>query len=169
MPTCSPRREEAVILDLSDFDAPAGTPLADALDLNDIILEIDNKSMTNRPDLWGHYGIARELAALYHLPMKTFPHFDRNVENTAGFRVTVEDAERCPRMIRHARSRALSVKPAPYWMQSRIWKRGYAAHQRAGGHHQLRDAGHGPALPRLSTPTTSPVTSSCAAPAKARS
>ena len=59
-----PTKEEAHILDLSDFDAPAGTPLADALDLNDIILEIDNKSMTNRPDLWGHYGIARELAAL---------------------------------------------------------------------------------------------------------
>ena len=81
-----PVEGEAVILDLSDFDAPAGTPLADALDLNDIILEIDNKSMTNRPDLWGHYGIARELAALYHLPMAEFPHFDRNVENTAGFR-----------------------------------------------------------------------------------
>ena len=60
-----PADGEAVILDLSDFDAPAGTPLADALELNDIILEIDNKSMTNRPDLWGHYGIARELAALY--------------------------------------------------------------------------------------------------------
>ena len=42
---------------------PAGTPLADALDMNDMILEIDNKSMTNRPDLWGHYGIAREIAA----------------------------------------------------------------------------------------------------------
>lgn len=63
-----PTKEEAHILDLSDFDAPAGTPLADALDLNDIILEIDNKSMTNRPDLWGHYGIAREIAALYDLP-----------------------------------------------------------------------------------------------------
>ena len=60
-----PTTEEAHILDLSAFDAPAGTPIADALDLNDIILEIDNKSMTNRPDLWGHYGIARELAALY--------------------------------------------------------------------------------------------------------
>ena len=118
-----PAEGEAVILDLSDFDAPAGTPLADALDLNDIILEIDNKSMTNRPDLWGHYGIARELAALYHLPMKTFPHFDRNVENTAGFHVTVEDTERCPRYL-SAQIEGLSVKPAPYQMQSRIWRVG---------------------------------------------
>ena len=118
-----PTKEEAHILDLSDFDAPAGTPLADALDLNDIILEIDNKSMTNRPDLWGHYGIAREIAALYDLPMKEFPHFDRNVENTSGFHVTVEDTERCPRYL-SAQIEGLSVKPAPYEMQSRIWRVG---------------------------------------------
>ena len=118
-----PTKEEAHILDLSDFDAPAGTPLADALDLNDIILEIDNKSMTNRPDLWGHYGIAREIAALYDLPMKESPHFDRNVENTSGFHVTVEDAERCPRMT-GTQIENVCVKPAPYWMQVRIWKTG---------------------------------------------
>ena len=118
-----PTKEEAHILDLSDFDAPAGTPLADALDLNDIILEIDNKSMTNRPDLWGHYGIAREIAALYDLPMKEFPHFDRNVGNTSGFHVTVEDAERCPRMT-GTQIENVCVKPAPYWMQVRIWKTG---------------------------------------------
>ena len=118
-----PTKEEAHILDLSDFDAPVGTPLADALDLNDIILEIDNKSMTNRPDLWGHYGIAREIAALYDLPMTQFPHFDRNVENTAGFHVTVEDAERCPRYL-SAQIEGLNVKPAPYQMQNRIWKVG---------------------------------------------
>ena len=118
-----PTKEEAHILDLSDFDAPAGTPLADALDLNDIILEIDNKSMTSRPDLWGHYGIAREIAALYDLPMTQFPHFDRNVENTSGFHVTVEDAERCPRMT-GTQIENVCVKPAPYWMQVRIWKTG---------------------------------------------
>ena len=97
--------------------------MADALDLNDIILEIDNKSMTNRPDLWGHYGIAREIAALYDLPMTQFPHFDRNVENTSGFHVTVEDAERCPRMT-GTQIENVCVKPAPYWMQVRIWKTG---------------------------------------------
>ena len=49
--------------------------LCNALDMNDVLLEIDNKSMTNRPDLWGHYGIAREIAALYNLPLarSSFP------------------------------------------------------------------------------------------------
>ena len=55
--------------------------------------------------------------------MKTFPHFDRNVENTAGFRVTVEDTERCPRYL-SAQIEGLSVKAAPYQMQSRIWRVG---------------------------------------------
>ncbi len=118
-----PSEEEAVILDLSSFDAPAGTPLAQALDMDDIILEIDNKSMTNRPDLWGHYGIAREIAALYDLPLNELPHFDRDVENTSGFQVTVEDNERCPRMS-CTQIEGVYVKPAPYWMQSRIWKTG---------------------------------------------
>ena len=30
----------------------------------DSIIEIDNKSLTNRPDLWGHLGMAREVAAI---------------------------------------------------------------------------------------------------------
>ena len=65
-----PASQEGEIMDLSDFAVPAGTPLADALDMNDVLLEIDNKSMTNRPDLWGHYGIAREISALYDLPLR---------------------------------------------------------------------------------------------------
>ena len=66
-----PSSQEAEILDLSAFDVPAGTPIAKALGLDDVLLEIDNKSMTNRPDLWGHYGIARERAALYKLHLRS--------------------------------------------------------------------------------------------------
>ena len=121
-PPLFPTTEEAHILDLSAFDAPAGTPIADALDLHDIILEIDNKSMTNRPDLWGHYGIARELAALYDLPLKQLPPFTCDA-GSDGLTVTVEDTERCPRYI-GAAVEGLSVKPAPFRMQSRIWRVG---------------------------------------------
>ena len=117
-----PTKEEAHILDLSDFDAPAGTPLADALELNDIILEIDNKSMTNRPDLWGHYGIARELAALYGLPLKPIAPYQSDV-GQGSLTVTVEDTERCPRYVA-ASIENLYVKPSTYQMQSRIWKVG---------------------------------------------
>ena len=51
------------ILELPD-DYIVGKDIKEYLPLEDIIVEIDNKSLTNRPDLWGHYGIAREIAAI---------------------------------------------------------------------------------------------------------
>ncbi len=51
------------IIELPD-NAVVGTNIKDYLPIEDIIVEIDNKSLTNRPDLWGHYGIAREIAAI---------------------------------------------------------------------------------------------------------
>lgn len=47
-----------------DTDAPAGTPLAEALNLNDTIFDIDNHAITHRPDLFSHRGFAREISAL---------------------------------------------------------------------------------------------------------
>ena len=51
------------IMDL-DADLKNGTDLKDVFAIDDIVFEVDNKSLTNRPDLWGHYGIAREFAAI---------------------------------------------------------------------------------------------------------
>ena len=45
-------------------DTPVGTDICDLYAIKDTVFEVDNKSLTNRPDLWGHYGIAREFAAL---------------------------------------------------------------------------------------------------------
>ena len=47
-----------------------GTDLKEIFDIDDVVFEVDNKSLTNRPDLWGHYGIAREFAALTKKPLK---------------------------------------------------------------------------------------------------
>ena len=49
-------------------DLPAGvrlgTDIKEIFGIDDIIFEVDNKSLTNRPDLWSHYGIAREFATI---------------------------------------------------------------------------------------------------------
>ena len=45
-------------------DIPLGTDIKSVYDIDDIIFEVDNKSLTNRPDLWSHYGIAREFATI---------------------------------------------------------------------------------------------------------
>ncbi len=116
-----PANDDHEIMDVSFLDVAAGTPIAKALDLDDMILEIDNKSMTNRPDLWGHYGIARELAALYDLPLVEFEKY--TPDTTEEYDVRIVDSERCPRYI-GARVEGLSVKPSPFEMQSRIWRVG---------------------------------------------
>jgi phenylalanyl-tRNA synthetase beta chain len=45
----------------------------------DIILEIDNKSITHRPDMWGHRGFAREIAMLMDLPFKDQSEFLKDI------------------------------------------------------------------------------------------
>ncbi|MBR1731789.1 MAG: phenylalanine--tRNA ligase subunit beta [Ruminococcus sp.] len=63
------------IMEITD-DVALGTDLKDIYEIDDIVFEVDNKSLTNRPDLWGHYGIAREFAALAGRPLKSAPMDD---------------------------------------------------------------------------------------------
>ena len=112
-----PAKEEAEIVDLVGYAAKPGQPISALVGRNDIIIEIDNKSITNRPDLWGHYGIARELAAIYDLPLKQLPAFDEQLPQ--GIEVMVEDETRC------ARYAALNIenvahRPSPIWMRERL-------------------------------------------------
>lgn len=53
-----------------DSSLANGTDIKTIYPIDDVIFEVDNKSLTNRPDLWGHYGIAREFAALTGQPLK---------------------------------------------------------------------------------------------------
>ena len=57
-------------------DVPLGTDIKSIYEIDDIVFEVDNKSLTNRPDLWGHYGIAREIATLAGRELKPLPKAD---------------------------------------------------------------------------------------------
>ena len=116
-----PASDDHEIMDVTSFDIAAGTPLSEALELDDIILEIDNKSMTNRPDLWGHYGIAREIAALYDLPLVEIEKYTPDA--VEEYDVRILDSDRCPRYI-GTRIEGLGVKPSPFKMQSLLWRVG---------------------------------------------
>ncbi len=72
-----------------DVDAPNGTDIKDIYPIDDIIFEVDNKSLTNRPDLWGHYGIAREFAALTDRELKPLPLSDLAYDGDEKIKVTV--------------------------------------------------------------------------------
>ena len=68
-----------------------GTPLCDIYPINDVVFEIDNKSLTNRPDLWGHYGIAREFAAIFGRELKPMQVEDlTNYNNLKQLNIKVE-------------------------------------------------------------------------------
>ncbi len=60
------------IIDITE-DFPNGTDIKDVYPIDDIVFEVDNKSLTNRPDLWSHYGFAREFAALSGRELKPLP------------------------------------------------------------------------------------------------
>lgn len=77
-------------------DAPVGMDIKKYLPIEDIIVEIDNKSLTNRPDLWGHFGIAREIAAITKhelLPLD----LEEVTNNKEDLQVSIKDPELCLR------------------------------------------------------------------------
>ena len=85
----------------------------------DSIIEIDNKSLTNRPDLWGHLGMAREVAAIAGLNVVD-PVDDLPVPATKGdLSITIEDPNLCARFSGQ-RVENVRVAPSPLWMQVRL-------------------------------------------------
>nr|WP_314632612.1 phenylalanine--tRNA ligase subunit beta [uncultured Mogibacterium sp.] len=113
-----PTDDPTVIVDLGDIDAIPGQNIADVIGMNDTVLEIDNKSLTNRPDLWGHYGIARELAAIYKLPLKPLDEFVVP-EGLKDYDVEIDCTEKCYRYA-CLEIRNLSIIESPLWMKTAI-------------------------------------------------
>lgn len=67
--------DDTGIMDI-DFPVTLGADIKSVFPIDDIVFEIDNKSLTNRPDLWGHYGIAREFSAMFNRPLKNLDLVD---------------------------------------------------------------------------------------------
>lgn len=79
-------------------DYPLGTDIKDFMDIEDIIFEVDNKSLTNRPDLWGHYGIAREIAVLTKRELKPLDKVDISVYNNLDpLDISIKDKDKAYR------------------------------------------------------------------------
>lgn len=85
------------IMDLSSTKPKPGTPLSEIFQRNDVILEFDNKSLTHRPDLWGHYGIAREIAAITGAKLKPYKTNVKIPTSGKQIKVTVKNSELCQR------------------------------------------------------------------------
>ncbi len=97
---------------------PVGVPLPEAAPVEDVIFEVDNKAITHRPDLWGHWGIAREVAAMTGRTLKpldeSFPQ-----GTVEALRVIVDDPADCPRYLAMGYA-GVRVVPSPFQIARRL-------------------------------------------------
>lgn len=117
-----PPKTEAEIVDLSNIECTVGENISDVIYMNDTVLEIDNKSLTNRPDLWGHYGIARELSAIYNTELIPLEKVSID-EKLPKYNVEIEDTTKCQRYVA-VEIENVYEKSSPIWMQSSLIKAG---------------------------------------------
>ncbi len=92
------------------------------VDIDDYIIEVDNKSLTHRPDLWCHRGFAREIAAILGVHLKPLENFlsASSVKNitastvkaseSGSFSLTLHDSKICQR---YAGLLVTGIGPAP--------------------------------------------------------
>ncbi|MEO8595487.1 MAG: phenylalanine--tRNA ligase subunit beta [Candidatus Solibacter sp.] len=85
----------------------------------DFVIEIDNKSITHRPDLWGHHGMAREVAAILNFPLTDPAKLELLPEGPAAIQVSIDDLELCPRYSALVFEN-VTVQPSPLWLQNRL-------------------------------------------------
>lgn len=112
---------EACILDI--FNTKPGTPISRTLELDDVVFDVDNKTLTNRPDLWGHVGVALEISAISGKKFRYKPKKYGGKKGNKIFSVEIKDKNAC-RLYSGVLISGLKVKPSPYWMQKRLFSVG---------------------------------------------
>ena len=108
------------VLELTDECKP-GDNVADLLKLRDTVIEIDNKSLTHRPDLWGHYGFAREIAALTGRPLRQLQMspLEELTSKDVAVPVAIDDTEKCFRYCALGID-GIDTRQSPGWLQTRL-------------------------------------------------
>ena len=112
------------IMDLGD-DTKVGIDLKKLLPIEDILIEVDNKSLTNRPDMWGHYGIAREIAAITGRQLGEYTVDTTDYSKLPALNVKVE-SKSCNRYSA-LRVENISKNVSPLTMQIRLYYCGMRA------------------------------------------
>nr|WP_217446425.1 phenylalanine--tRNA ligase subunit beta [Myxococcus sp. CA040A] len=100
-------------------DLKPGTPIAEALGLDDVVLEVN--VTPNRPDALSHLGVAREVSVVTGAALKVpQPKLtESGTPASQSVKVRVEDSVRCPRYGARVVEN-VTIKPSPQWMQDRL-------------------------------------------------
>jgi len=107
-------RDHSGILEL---DLQVGAPIPGCTP--DSIIEIDNKSITHRPDLWGHLGMAREVAAILGHRLRDPVRLELLPPSAAPVRIQIENLNLCARYSALLLAN-VTVQPSPLWLQYRL-------------------------------------------------
>lgn len=107
-------RDSAGILEL---DGVPGAPIPGCSP--DFVIEVDNKSLTHRPDLWGHHGMAREAAAITARELAEPVDLNLLPRAAGAWHVEIRDWERCPRYSALVFDN-VTVGPSPLWLQAKL-------------------------------------------------
>ncbi len=112
-------KKEAEGILILPSDAPVGESFASYWGLDDAVIEIN--VTPNRADCLSHYGLAREIAALFELKLKEIkPKFKTQKKFTKStIKVELRDEAQCPRYSGRA-IRGVKVGPSPKWLQQRL-------------------------------------------------
>lgn len=108
-----------------DASLAVGTPLISVVALDDVLFEIDNKSLTHRPDLWGHRGIAREVSAILGRPLLPL-NLDVTYTSDRPLSLSVEAPTACPRYSAVTLT-GVSIAPSPLWLRALLHRVGTRA------------------------------------------
>jgi phenylalanyl-tRNA synthetase beta chain len=92
---------------------------SEALLATDTVIEVDNKSLTHRPDLWGHHGMAREVAAITHRMLRDPAKLELLPRSKPQVSIAIEDFALCPRYSALVFEN-VTVQPSPLWLQYRL-------------------------------------------------
>lgn len=91
---------------------------------------IDAEVSSNRPDSLSHYGIAREISAVYKLPLKPAPQPKLAESSSAkasdAVRVEIQSPELCGRFTARV-IRGVKIQPSPAWLRERLEASGVAS------------------------------------------
>jgi phenylalanyl-tRNA synthetase beta chain len=100
-------------------DVKPGTPIAEALGLEDVLFEVN--VTPNRPDALSHLGIAREVAALLGAPLKRPGAAPAEAGPPAAelVKVRIEAPEKCPRYAARV-IEGVTIGPSPAWLARRL-------------------------------------------------
>ncbi|MFA5188502.1 MAG: phenylalanine--tRNA ligase subunit beta [Patescibacteria group bacterium] len=102
-----------------DKKAKIGEPLTKVLGLDDVIYEIDNKSLSHRPDLWSQYGVAREVGAILGEKLKEYKVTLRQAQGDKRLDIKVEDYKLCPRYMGVVLE-GIEIAESPEWLKKRV-------------------------------------------------